>query len=214
MASIIAIATLVHTYRGSRHPFPMGMSIAMSTSPWVYAIHVYFLNKQSVYSPYFYYLAYVLLIIPHWMLAHRYYVSSVESVFLIQGVRVPVEISNRHKYLLWVVNGLIVVTSTFEITEFYGKENISLEFFYASCSLIVLSSVMMCVALYRIHKIIGKMFINKIMNFPRMLTGILAFTLYLLVFVIDIIILQGEDNTLADYYYILWLLIAVVGFTS
>ena len=114
---ILFTIALVHTLRGTRNPLTIALSVAMLTDCVLYSFYVYFYfwkDKQSYLMLYF---TYIIFVIQHWVLAHRYFASSILVPRMISHKKVSSKTQLSLSILLWAGIVLLAASSLFIVFE-------------------------------------------------------------------------------------------------
>ena len=208
---LIFVGGLLHVLNGTRHPFPIWMSIAVIANVLSYLPYAYCFVKNNEIKNGWYYIAYTSLMLYHWVLAHRYYSSTEEMPFVMDGKLVPKSLVLKNKVLLWVTIVLIFASGIF----IFGRTPLK-TFFYPTFGLaviiIVMTTYMMMIALLRMKRTIEGMHALKgKLNIPRMLSHALAFIVYMVVYVLSEFLSIVFDNGIGQYFYVSWFLCTIFG---
>jgi hypothetical protein len=208
---MVFIIGLLHVLNGTRHPFPIWMSLAVIGNVLSYLPYAYCFVKNQEIKNGWYYLAYTSLMLFHWVLAHRYFLSTEEMPFVMDGKLVPKSLVLRNKVLLWLIIALIFISGIF----IFGRTPLR-TFFYPTFTLavtiIVMTTTMMIIALVRMKRTIEGMHALKgKLNITRMLSHASAFIIYMVVYVLTEFLSIVFDNDNGNYFYVSWFVCIIAG---
>ena len=205
------IAAFLHALKGTKHPFPMAMSVAVILNCLLYVPYClkFFEDAQSIAKLWFY-LSYATLAIIHWVLAHRYHSATSEIPFIMYGRPIPRGLVIRNQVFFWIVTLLIAASSAYIFCADYTWKVV---FFTISVTLIVLISVVMYIALFRMKKTIESMpRLKQHLNVAKMFNHSLAFIFYMgtwILFTSKAIYTNKNENQYAS-----WFIMTLAGLAS
>jgi hypothetical protein len=93
------------------------MCAAVMTDCILYGAYLFDYFRNGSMSPTLYYCAFVLFFTYHWVLAHRYFASSIFVPYALHGKQVPVYLKRISLAVLWSMIVLIFISSGFTFYE-------------------------------------------------------------------------------------------------
>ena len=139
---------LLHAFYGTAHPFPITMCISVILNIFFYFPFSYICFKNNNLNEYLYYIAFVIMMLSHWVLAYRYHKSTVEMPYVMNGKIVPKKILLFNKILLWVTIVMILLSATFCFFREPFQPNLFWTLFITTICLIAMMTTLMLVALF------------------------------------------------------------------
>lgn len=99
---VLNILSFWNAYRGTKHPFPIALSLGNIVNCLIYIVFSVIRLGKGKSSQVLLYLGLVLVCLTHWLLAFRYYQSTVEIPYVREALPVPAKLIMLNKTLFWV----------------------------------------------------------------------------------------------------------------
>lgn len=210
------VASFIHAYYGNKHPFPMAISAAVIFNIILFIpyIIVFFKKGSRFELALFFYLNYTIINVIHWVVAHRYFQSTVYLPYIIRAEQVPQRDIVFNKVLFWVVTVLIFASGIYIFLD--DNDNWQNTLFYVAAVLVTVPTSVMWLALYRIKKTISTMSkLKSSINVGRMCNHSLSYTIFTLNWIFfELFQVCFPDSEIAKDVYASWMLTSLLGFVS
>ena len=154
---VLFIISLVHVILEARYKFVIVMNIAILLSIVFYFIQSYLHIYNEGDPDIWFFLTLLTFTAFHWALAFQYFKCSNEMDFVFKNCRIPKNKSNFDRNIYWVCMALTLISTTWTLLD----DNVTHGpvywiLFTTNMGFLILSSVLMIVALFKIQRFLKR----------------------------------------------------------